>query len=87
MNTALTTPLALPSTVTDSLTPRERETLQYLLRGETYKAIARHMCISVNSVKFNVQNIYRKLNVRSRAGLVYVAFMAQQRDGTASPVR
>lgn len=80
MNTMLITPLALPATFTGGLTPRERETLQYLLRGETYKGIARRMSISVNSVKFNVQNIYLKLDVRSRAELVYVALMAQMHD-------
>lgn len=87
MNTTLMTPIALPTTFTDELTPRERETSQYLLCGEPYKAIANHMSISVNSVKFNVRNIYRKLGVRSRAELVYVALIAQGRDAAIGTTR
>ncbi|HQT29897.1 MAG TPA: response regulator [Thiobacillus sp.] len=50
----------------DSLTPREREILTHLSRGESNKAIARSLDISHDTVKLHVRHILAKLNLSSR---------------------
>lgn len=49
------------------LTGREREVLTLLSRGLTVSEIARHLGISRYTVGDHVKNIYRKLNIASRA--------------------
>ena len=49
------------------LTPREIEVLAALGQGLTNKAIARRLDISLHTVKFHVEAIFRKLGVRTRA--------------------
>jgi two-component system nitrate/nitrite response regulator NarL len=48
------------------LSPREQEILQHVARGEPNKQIAQALTISEFTVKRHVQNILRKLNLRSR---------------------
>jgi DNA-binding NarL/FixJ family response regulator len=50
-----------------SLTPREREVLELLVRGLTNKGIANQLVISVNTVKRYLKLIFEKLEVNSRA--------------------
>ena len=50
----------------DALTPREREILTHLARGESNKAIARTLDISHDTVKLHVRHILAKLNMTSR---------------------
>jgi len=50
----------------DALTPREREILTHLSRGERNKAIARALDISHDTVKLHVRHILAKLNLSSR---------------------
>jgi two-component system nitrate/nitrite response regulator NarL len=50
----------------DALTPREREILTHLSRGESNKAIARTLDISHDTVKLHVRHILAKLNLSSR---------------------
>jgi two-component system, NarL family, nitrate/nitrite response regulator NarL len=50
----------------DALTPREREILTHLSRGESNKAIARNLDISHDTVKLHVRHILAKLNLSSR---------------------
>ncbi len=50
----------------DALTPREREILTHLARGESNKAIARTLDISHDTVKLHVRHILAKLNMSSR---------------------
>jgi len=50
----------------DALTPREREILSHLSRGESNKAIARTLDISHDPVKLHVRHILAKLNLSSR---------------------
>ncbi len=50
----------------DALTPREREILTHLARGESNKAIARTLDISHDTVKRHVRHILAKLNLSSR---------------------
>jgi DNA-binding NarL/FixJ family response regulator len=49
------------------LTRREAEILGYVAEGRTNKQIARTLWLSLNTVKFHLSNIYRKLNVANRA--------------------
>jgi len=55
----------MPS-VLDKLTPREKETLACLARGESNKNIARSLNVAESTVKIHVQNILKKLNLSSR---------------------
>jgi len=48
------------------LTSRELEILALVLTGRTNKAIAKEVSISAKTVEFHLDNIYRKLGVRSR---------------------
>jgi DNA-binding NarL/FixJ family response regulator len=48
------------------LTSREVEILELVLTGKTNKAIATEISISAKTVEFHLENIYRKLGVRSR---------------------
>jgi DNA-binding NarL/FixJ family response regulator len=48
-----------------NLTSKEKELLQCLVDGKSYKMIADHLCISIETVKTHIKNIYRKLHVNS----------------------
>ncbi|MCO6508464.1 MAG: response regulator [Snodgrassella sp.] len=52
--------------IKEPLTPREREILRWLARGNSNKLIARNLEVTESTVKVHVQNILRKLNVISR---------------------
>ncbi|WP_353158404.1 helix-turn-helix transcriptional regulator [Myroides odoratus] len=52
------------------LTEREKEILQYLIKGKADKAIAIKMHISTNTVVTHKTNVFRKLNVHSRGELL-----------------
>ncbi len=54
----------------DLLTARERETLAHIATGKSNDEIARHMEISVNSVKSYIRSAYRKIGVSSRSQAV-----------------
>jgi len=51
----------------ECLSDREREVLDALIGGRTYRQIAESLFISVNTVAFHVKQIYHKLHVHSRA--------------------
>lgn len=48
------------------LTDREKEVLKCLCDGHSYKLIAADLFIEINTVKFHIRNIYRKLEVYSK---------------------
>jgi DNA-binding NarL/FixJ family response regulator len=50
------------------LTTREHQVLQQLAAGKGNKEIADFFCVSTETVKSHVKNIYKKLNVKNRAG-------------------
>jgi DNA-binding CsgD family transcriptional regulator len=52
------------------LTPRELDVLAALAEGMTNKAIARRLTISLHTVKFHVESVFRKLGARSRTEAV-----------------
>jgi two-component system nitrate/nitrite response regulator NarL len=50
----------------DKLSPREREILALLAKGESNKEIARGLDVAESTVKIHVQSILKKLNLTSR---------------------
>src|SRR2546421_3419376 len=62
---ALAASVPQPCPLVELLTGREREVWQLLLHGASNREIARHLVVSMNTVKKHVLNICRKLNVRS----------------------
>lgn len=56
------------------LTEREKEILQHLIHGLSYKEIAGSLGISSNTAKKHVINIYNKLHVNSRAQALHIAY-------------
>lgn len=59
---------------THGLSPREREVLRLVARGETNKAIARALHVSERTVDRHVSNIFMKLNVSTRAAATAFAY-------------
>ena len=49
-----------------ALTRREREVLQYVARGYTYREIAEDLVLSVRTVESHVSNVLRKLQLDNR---------------------
>lgn len=58
----------------NNLTRRERDVLEQLVDGRNYKEIAELMSISLDTVRYHIKNIYRKLNVHSQSEAVAKAF-------------
>ncbi|WP_428485224.1 response regulator transcription factor [Rhodopila sp.] len=52
------------------LTPREREILALVGQGLSNKSVARHLGISVHTVKFHLEALFAKLDATSRAEAV-----------------
>jgi len=55
-----------PSSLVEPLTERELEVLQLLVEGQMYREIAQALCISINTVKTHLRNVYGKLGVHNR---------------------
>ncbi|MBU0473620.1 MAG: response regulator transcription factor [Bacteroidetes bacterium] len=56
------------------LTDREREILQYIVDGLTKQQIADKIFLSFHTVNTHIKNIYNKLHVHSRSGVVTKVF-------------
>jgi DNA-binding CsgD family transcriptional regulator len=63
------------------LTPREIDVLTAIAQGLTNKAVARQLNISLHTVKFHVESLFRKLGVRTRSEAVAKA-AERLRSGT-----
>jgi DNA-binding NarL/FixJ family response regulator len=59
---------------TGNLSNRENEILSYLAKGYRYKEIADLLCISIETVRTHIRNIYEKLQVHSRTEAVLKYF-------------
>jgi DNA-binding NarL/FixJ family response regulator len=53
-----------------SLTQKENEIVNALVDGLSYKLVADKMVISIDTVRFHIRNIYRKLHVNSKAEVI-----------------
>jgi DNA-binding NarL/FixJ family response regulator len=81
--------LSLPSTSEVrppfDLSDRERQVLDLVRRGLSNKEIALRLRISLGTVRAHLRSIFRKLDVRSRAGAVAISFeSAEYRVGVLS---
>ena len=56
-----------------SLTEREREVLEQLCKGKSYKMVADALFISHDTVRHHIKNIYKKLQVHSVSEAILVA--------------
>jgi two-component system nitrate/nitrite response regulator NarL len=57
----------------ERLTPREREAMICLARGQSNKEIARQLDVAESTVKIHVQNILKKLHLSSRVQIAVYA--------------
>jgi DNA-binding NarL/FixJ family response regulator len=57
-----------------NLSEREKEVLQYLVKGYSYKMIAAEMYIAIDTVRSHIKKIYEKLHVNSKSEAVAKAF-------------
>jgi len=76
-------PKPVPASELDKLTPREKEILACLARGESNKIIARTLDVAESTVKIHVQNILKKLNLSSRVQAAVFAVGHGIAGGTA----
>jgi len=59
-----------PGDANAHLSPREREVLESLASGKTYKHIANEMGVTIHTVRSYIRRIYEKLHVQSRTEAV-----------------
>jgi DNA-binding NarL/FixJ family response regulator len=57
-----------------NLSDREKEVLQLLVNGYSYKMIANEMYIAIDTVRSHIKKIYEKLQVNSKSEAVAKAF-------------
>lgn len=56
-----------PDIETYNLTSREKEIVFFLKKGLSYKMIASELFLSLDTVRFHLRNVYKKLKVNSKA--------------------
>ena len=66
-----------------SLTPRQAEVLELLMKGQSNKLIARALNLSVETVKDHIAALFRAFNVNSRMQAVLAANEARRREAGA----
>ena len=66
-------PVSRASFASERLSDREREILQLVATGHTSAEIGQHLDISERTVNTHIKNMYRKLQVRTRAQAVNLA--------------
>lgn len=54
------------------LTVREKQVANGIIDGMSYKMIADHLNISLDTVRMNVRNIYKKFKIQSRTELINI---------------
>jgi DNA-binding NarL/FixJ family response regulator len=60
----------------ENLTPRERDVVQYIARGYSYRKTAEALFVSVKTVETHMSHIFDKLGVASRYELAMKAFQS-----------
>lgn len=61
------------------LSPREKQVLDFIIAGETNKVIGAHMAIGVKTVETHRSNLMKKLQARTLAEVLRLAFTAESR--------
>jgi DNA-binding NarL/FixJ family response regulator len=71
----------------EHLSPRERQVLAALMRGETARDISRQSFVSLPTVRSQIRSILIKLGVSSQLGAVVLAYRSgwTGERGTESP--
>jgi DNA-binding NarL/FixJ family response regulator len=59
-----------PAQVESPLTPKEKEIVIGLVDGLSYKMIADRMDVSIDTIRFHIKNIYKKLQVNSKGEVI-----------------
>jgi DNA-binding NarL/FixJ family response regulator len=54
---------SVPGAAIDTLTPRERETIELIAQGRTNAAIARELVVTLGAVEKHISNIFQKLDL------------------------
>jgi len=54
----------------DVLSPKEKQIVQALTDGLSYKLVADRLSISLHTVRFHIRHIYKKLHVNSKAEVI-----------------
>jgi DNA-binding NarL/FixJ family response regulator len=62
---------------TEGLTPKEKQIVEALTEGLSYKLIADKLGMSMDTVRFHIKNIYRKLHVNSKAEVITKAYRGE----------
>jgi DNA-binding NarL/FixJ family response regulator len=57
----------------ESLTTKEKEVLEWLVKGYSYKMIAAELDKSLETIRTQIKKIYKKLNVQSNAEAIIKA--------------
>lgn len=55
----------------ETLSPREKEILEYIVKGYSYKMIAAQISIATETVRSHIKKIYKKLQVNSATEAAY----------------
>jgi DNA-binding CsgD family transcriptional regulator len=78
----------LTKTAPTGLTPRQRQVLLRLIKGDTEKEMAHVLLISIHTVHVYVKALYRQYNVRSRGELLgqCIDRLLQSQDGELASV-
>ena len=63
------------NSVNSVLTPREREVINLISKGFTYKEVAQTLNMSFNTVPVHIRNIYKKMQANNRSEAVHEARM------------
>ena len=69
MSISKSSPLITPSQI-EPLTKREAEVMQWVQKGLSNKEIAKKLCISPNTLKVHIRNLYGKMGVETRTQAV-----------------
>lgn len=56
--------------IIEGLGPREYEVIDRLVMGMKYKEIAEELYLSIDTIRYHIKNIYRKLHINSRDEIV-----------------
>lgn len=67
----------IKSTKEEQLTQKEKQIITALTDGLSYKLIADKLLISIDTVRFHIKNIYRKLHVNSKAEVISKALKGE----------